>query len=151
MRRWRRWTSDETGSAALEFVTAGMILLLPITYLVLVMSAIQGGSFAVEGAARHAVRVFVQARTVAEARAEAQRAIDYTLADYGLEESAAAVSVTCSPRPSDCLRRLGQVTVTVQISVPLPLVPPALTLSTPLSIPLRGVSTEQVSRFWGGR
>ena len=51
MPRWRHWTEDE-GSASLEFITAGMILLLPLVYLVLVMAALQGGSLAVEGAAR---------------------------------------------------------------------------------------------------
>ena len=60
MPRWRRWTDDD-GNASLEFITAGMILLLPLVYLVLVVAAVQAGSLAVEGAARQAVRVFVQA------------------------------------------------------------------------------------------
>ena len=34
-------------------------------------------------------------------------------------------------------------------AVPLPLVPNVLALKTPLSIPMRATSTEQVSRFWG--
>ena len=45
---------SDGGSASLEFITAGMILLLPMVYLILTMSQIQGGSFAVEGAARGA-------------------------------------------------------------------------------------------------
>ena len=60
MLRWRRWNEDD-GTATLEFITAGLILLLPLVYLVLSMAAIQGGALAVEGAARQAVRVFVQA------------------------------------------------------------------------------------------
>jgi len=159
MRRWRRWASDpmrggvlgDEGSASLEFVTAGLILLLPLVYLVLTMAAIQGAALATEGAARQAVRVFVQAETPAEAEAQARRAVEFALADYGLRGSDARVAVRCTPRPSDCLTRRGRVTVTVGVSVPLPLVPPALTVHVPLAVPLEGSAAGQVSRFWGVR
>ena len=60
MQRSRPWTdAGERGSASLEFLTVGMILLVPLVYLVLALAAIQGGSLAVEGAARHAARVAV--------------------------------------------------------------------------------------------
>ena len=148
MLRSRRWTDDD-GSASLEFVTAGMILLVPIVYLVLTMSAIQAGALAVEGAARQAVRVFVQAEDAGSAQAAAIRAVEFALADHGIESSAASVAVTCSPRPGACLTRQGFVTVTVSVAVPLPLAPPALQGSFPLGIPLGATATQQVSRFWG--
>ena len=155
MRRWRRWASDrlrdDQGSASLEFVTAGLILLLPMVYLVLAMAAIQGAALATEGAARQAARVFVQAESPAQAEAEAHRAVEFTLADYGLSGSDARVSVRCAPHPSDCLTRRGRVTVTVAVSVPLPLVPPALSVHVPLAVPLEGSATGQVSRFWAVR
>jgi len=155
MRRWRRWASDrareESGSASLEFVSAGLILLLPLVYLVLTMAAIQGAALATEGAARQAVRVFVQAQTSAQAEAQAQRAVEFALADYGLSGSDARVDVRCAPHPNDCLTRRGRVTVTVAAFVPLPLVPPALTVHVPLAVPLEGSATGQVSRFWGVR
>jgi hypothetical protein len=128
----------------------GMILLLPIVYLVLTMAAIQAGALAVEGAARQAVRVFVQAGTEDEAEARAARAVEFGLADYGLDAADATVSITCSPRPSECLSRLGTVTVRVGVSVRLPLAPPVLTLDVPFSVPLQAVATERVSRFWSG-
>jgi Flp pilus assembly protein TadG len=152
MRQWRRFRRDlraEYGTASLEFVTAGMILLLPMVYLVLTMSALQAGSLAVEGAARQAVRVYVQAPDTRNAEAEAERAIRFALADYGLDSSAASVSISCSPRPADCLRRRAYVTITVGVSVSLPLVPSALTVDGPLTVPVRSTATEQVSRFWG--
>ena len=63
-----RWTAlSDDGSASLEFLTAGFILLLPIVYLILTVSSIQAGSLAVEGAARQAARVFVQADDTTEA------------------------------------------------------------------------------------
>lgn len=141
----------DTGSASLEFITAGMLLLLPLVYLVLVMSALQAGALAVEGAARQAARVFVQGDTVASATAQAERAIQFALADYGLDAADATVAVSCAPDPSECLTRLGTVTVDVGVSVTLPLVPPGLTLDVPLAVPLEATATQQVSRFWSGR
>ncbi len=148
-RRFRRRWCAEDGTASLEFVTAGMILLLPMVYLVLTMSALQAGSLAVEGAARQAVRVYVQAPDTPAAEGGAERAIRFALADYGLDPSAATVSISCSPRSSDCLRRRATVTITVGVTIGLPLVPPALSIGGPLTIPLRSTATEQVSRFWG--
>lgn len=152
MLRWRRFRNlldAENGTASLEFVTAGMILLLPMVYLVLTMSALQAGSLAVDGAARQAVRVYVQAADTREAEAEAERAIRFALADYGLDSSDASVVISCAPRAADCLRRRATVTITVGISVGLPLVPPGLSIDGPLTVPLRSIATEQVSRFWG--
>ena len=158
MRRWRHWISGrlagssdggERGSASLEFITVGLILLVPLVYLVLTMAAIQGASFAVEGAARQSVRVFVQADSEAEAGARADRAIRFALADAGLEGVEPRVSVACSPKPEACLTRRGTVTISVALTVPLPLVPPFLTLDVPLGVPLQATATEQVSRFWG--
>jgi Flp pilus assembly protein TadG len=150
MPRWKRWTDDD-GNASLEFITAGMILLLPLVYLVLVVSAVQAGSLAVEGAARQAVRVFVQARTVDEAQARAERAIQFGLEDYGLEAKDATVSISCQPKPTACLTRLGTVTVNIAVAVQLPLVPSAVTVDLPLSVPLKATATERVSRFWSGQ
>ncbi|MEO6942641.1 MAG: hypothetical protein ABI238_03200 [Terrimesophilobacter sp.] len=140
---------DVSGTASLEFITIGLLLLLPLVYLVLTMAAIQSAAFAVEGAARQAVRVFVQSDSESEASARAERAIRFALADAGLEGLEPQVSLTCSPHPRACLTRLGAVTISVTVTVPLPLVPPILDLSVPLGVPLQATSTEQVSRFWG--
>lgn len=145
MPRWRR-PSDE-GSSSLEFITTGLILLLPLVYLVLTMSAIQGGALAVEGASRQAARVYVQADDEADAVASADRAIAVALGDYGIDASDASVSVSCEPDPGDCLARHGFVTVTVEVTVGLPLVPPILDLDVPAGVPLSSTATEQVSRF----
>lgn len=141
--------SRDDGSAALEFVTAGFLLLIPLVYLVLAMAAIQGGALSVEGASRQAARVFVQAGDAGNAQARAQTAVDFALDDFGLNAAASTVTISCRPNPAACLTRRGFVTVTVTASVPLPLVPNVLSLKTPLSIPMRATSTEQVSRFWG--
>lgn len=150
MPRRRRWTDDE-GSATLEFLTVGMLLLVPIVYLVLALSSLENASFGVEGAARQASRVFVQSASEHEAESAAQTAVAVTLADYGLDADAAHVTVSCRPDPADCLIRRGYVTVSISATVPLPLIPSILTLNLPSGIPVQSVATEQVSRFRGSR
>jgi hypothetical protein len=151
MRRSRRWTDllGDDGSASIEFITVGILMLVPTVYLVLALSSIQSASFAVEGAARQASRVFVQAETVAQAQAAASRAIAVTLADYGLDAADARVVITCRPNPADCLTRRGFVTVTIATVAPLPLFPAVLETGIPPGVPIDSVATEQVSRFAG--
>lgn len=154
MRRARRWAEAlrrDGGSASIEFLTVGMLLLVPTVYLVLAVASIQSASFAVEGAARQASRVFVQAPTVPAGEAAAERAIAVTLADYGLDRTDAVVAITCRPAPADCLARRGFVTVAVSVVAPLPLFPSALGTDLPLGVPIDSVATEQVSRFAGSR
>lgn len=139
----------ERGSASVEFLTVGMLLLVPTVYLVLTLAAVQSASFAVEGAARQASRVFVQSESLGAAQSAAATAIAVTLADYGLDAADARVEVTCAPDPADCLTRRGFVTVTVSTVVPLPLLPPVLGVDAPPGVPITATSTEQVSRFAG--
>jgi Flp pilus assembly protein TadG len=146
-----RLARDEGGSASLEFVTVGLLLLVPTVYLVLALSTLESASFGVEGAARHATRVFVQSPSEGAAESAASTAIAVTLADYGLDPQNARVSVSCRPNPANCLTRRGFVTVTVSTVVPLPLMPPVLSLHLPAGIPVQSVATEQVSRFWGSK
>jgi len=158
----RRWASrivarlrglarDDSGSASLEFITVGVLLLVPTVYLVLALSALESASFGVEGAARQAARVFVQSESEGAAAASAATAVQVTLADYGLDADNAQVSITCRPNPANCLTRRGYVTVTITTTVPLPLMPPVLQLHLPAGIPVQSVATEQVSRFWGSK
>lgn len=140
--------ADDSGSASLEFITAGLVLLVPLVYLVLAMSSIQAGSLAVEGAARQASRVFVQSGDVATGQSSAIRAVEFALTDHGIDPDSASIVVTCAPVPSNCLTRRGFVTVTVELSAPLPLVPPVLVGDFPVAVPLSASSTQQVSRFW---
>jgi len=146
--RLRRAGHDDAGSASLEFITAGLLLLVPLVYLVLTISAIQSASLATEGAARQAARVYVQAPTDAAGRAGAARALELALDDHGVDGEV-ALSIRCTPRPDFCHTRQGWVSVDVAVEVPLPLVPPVLELRVPLAVPIESTATQQVSRFWG--
>ncbi len=150
-RRWTDPVAAESGSASLEFIGAGLLLLVPLVYLVLTLSAVQCAALAVDGAARQATRIFVQAESAGASRSAAARAIEVTLADYGVDSADASVVIECRPRPSACLTRRGFVTITIRVVVPLPLAPPALDLGLPAGLPVSATATEQVSRFWGSR
>ena len=149
MRQWRRLQSD-SGSASIEFVTAGVLLLVPFVYLVLALAAVQGAAFAVEGAARQAARVYVGAGTAADGRQRAEVAVRYALGDFGVDEGTAQVTISCSPQPSVCLQRGGLVTVAVRAVVPLPLLPVGLSSSLPTGIPVESTSSQRVSMLWVG-
>jgi len=148
-RRWSEGVVSDTGSASLEFITAGLILLVPLVYLVVTMSVLQGGAFAAEGAARQAARAYVQAPDEASANARAQRAVEFALADYGIAADSAEVGIGCASSRTGCLARLSAVTITVRIHVSLPLMPEVLSLPSAASIPVEATATQVVSRFWG--
>ena len=153
MRLSKRWTEragGEDGSASIEFVVAGLLMLVPLVYLVLALSAVQAAAFATEGSARQAARAYVRSETPADAGVAVDRAVRIGLADYGLDASSAEVVVACSPEPARCLTRRGTVAVTVRVSVPLPLLPAAVQASTPLAVPVEGRAVQAVARFWAG-
>lgn len=147
-----KWSSEraaaEEGTASLEFLVAGVILLVPLIYLVLALAALQAGAMAVEGAARQAARVYVQSATATEARERAARAVEFALTDHGLKPDTSTLDIDCVSPVTHCLTRSGMVQVTVRVRVPLPLVPDVLNLERAASIPVEATSVHEVSRFW---
>lgn len=148
--RYANGCSDR-GSASLEFITAGLLMLVPLVYLILTLGAIQSAALATEGAARQAARVFVQAESNAAGAAAAERALELALDDHGIDAQGTSLAISCRPRSGECLTRRGWVTIDIAVRVPLPLVPPVFDLRVPLAIPVEASATQQVSRFWGAR
>lgn len=153
--KWReRWGEsrrlewrEDSGSAALEFVTAGMLLLIPVVYLVIVLAQVQAAALATEGAARHAARVFVDSPTVDLASARASQSVHDALADFALSaDNISAYSVTCSTA-NDCLRPGSRVRVSLSYEVALPFVPHIFNLERYVRIPVTATAMQTVSRF----
>lgn len=134
---------EERGSAVVEFVFLGVLLLVPVVYLVLTVGQVQGGSFAVVGAADQAAKVFVDARTPQEADARAREAARLALADFGFAPEQAVVDIACS---DECLAPGSTVTVVVRLEVPLPLVP-SVAGAYPSAATVDSTSTQIVERF----
>lgn len=139
--------SREEGSAALEVLVLGVLLLVPLVYLVLTLASLQGAAFAAEGAARQAARALTLA-AAAEAdsgRAGADDAVAVALADWKVPRRGASVAVTC--RPADCTAARSEVVVRVRVAAPLPLLPPGLGLDAPGTIPVEAAAVQRVSMF----
>src|SRR5689334_20678554 len=132
--------SREHGSAAVEVLVLGVLLIVPLVYLVLTVAALQGAAFAAEGAARQAARSLALAPDDAAGRAAADRAAAVALEDWRIEASAATVEVRCSPDPGDCSTPRGTVDVRVRVAAALPLMPPALDVDAPAGVPVEARS-----------
>lgn len=135
----------ESGSAPIEFLSVGLLLLVPLVYLVLTLSALQAASFAAEGVARQAARVYALAPTDAEGRARMAASVATGLADWHLPTSALQLGLACSP--GECRTPRGTVTVTARLAVALPLMPPALHLGAPASIAVTARASQRMSMF----
>lgn len=108
----------EEGSAVLEFVFLGLLLLVPVVYLILTAGQLQAGSFAAVGAADQAAKVYVAAESAGQADSQARQAALLVLSDFGFDHSAAVIGIRCS---AECLTPGSSVTVDVLLTVPLPL------------------------------
>jgi Flp pilus assembly protein TadG len=147
--RWRRGISvrdAEEGSAIVEFVFLGVLLLVPIVYLIVALGRIQAGALAVEQGAREAGRAFVTApdETTAVARARAAATLAYQ--DQGFAAPGRdQVAIVCNASP--CLSANGRVTVKSSITVVLPGVPGFLNRLIPVQVTLSAAHVATVNEF----
>lgn len=148
MHRWRPWKlSDERGSASLEFLTLGTLLIVPLAYLMLTLSALQEASIAGESAARSAARVLAADPESSELLALAEATIGLATSDHGFESNAVDQRVHCSSPTSACATPGSIISVTVTIAVPLPFAPNLTGGAAPISIPTSSTSSFAVTRF----
>lgn len=148
MHRWRLWMlRNDRGSASLEFLTLGTLLIVPLAYLMLTLSALQGASIAGESAARSAARVLAADPESSEMQALAESTIALAAADHGFDAGAVEQHVHCDSPTSGCATPGSVVSVTITISVPLPFAPVLTEGAGPLSIPTSSTSSFTVTRF----
>lgn len=150
--RWahRRRAGGETGRAIVEFIFLGVVLLVPLAYLVGTLAATQAATFAVTTAAREAGRAYATADTEAAGLARARAAAAVSFEDYGhlAGEAGSDLTIVCDGAP--CLRPEGRVTVTATLTVRLPMVPDFLAGAVPTIMPVSATHVATVDRF-GGR
>jgi hypothetical protein len=109
----------ERGSATIEFLVAGLLLLVPIVYLVIALGLGQNASLGAEATAR-----FV---------------------GYGLDPAALTVRAECFPAGDECPSAGSTIVVTVETTVGLPLMPDVFDGRT--SVPVTGTATYRVERL----
>lgn len=151
MRRWSHWGRNDDGSAALEFITVGVILLVPLAYLIITLGTVQQAMLGAEAAARHTARVIGQAENAADAADRGDAVLASVIDEYDLNAADVDVSVTCTPAGADCPRSGATVVVTVSTRVSLPFVPEIFGLDRATQIPLEAAAAQKVSRLWGER
>lgn len=137
-RRSRR--SDERGNAMVEFTWLGILLLVPLVWIMLAVFDVQRGAYSVSAAARAGARAYTLADSDADGLARAHRAIDLAMTDQGLKPSDATVHISCTTNP--CHSPGGVVTVRVHSQVALPWMPailgraPSFALDSSQSMPV---------------
>ena len=150
MPRWNRWAGEEDGSAALEFIVVGVILLVPLVYLMLALGAVQEQTLGAEAAARHTARAMGQAPDAPSATARGDAIIAEVVEEYGMDPGSVQVAIACTPASATCPAPGATVIVTVTTRVSLPFVPPILGLDQATAIPVEASAAQKISRVWGG-
>ena len=136
----------EDGSAIVEFVFLGVLLLIPLVYLTMAVARVQAGSYAVTTAAREAGRAFVTAEAGQDPAARARAASEVAFRDQGFVD-VGTLGITCSASP--CLTPEARIETTTRVTVPLPLVPAFARDVVPLEVPLTASYLSVVDRFRG--
>jgi hypothetical protein len=132
---------SEQGSAIVEFHFLGLLLLVPLVYILLTVLDVQRASYGVTQAAREAGRIYIATGDEAAARLAARVA----LTDQGLEPGDADIWIRCSATP--CYQPGAEVVITVGTTVRLPFVPDALAGAVHAQIPVDATHASVIDRF----
>lgn len=136
---------DERGSALVETVWLGVLLLLPMLWIVLSVFEVQRGAFGVEAAARSSARAYALAGDDALGRSRAEAAARQALSDQGLEDAPIGLDISCTTAP-DCHSGTSVITVVVATEVSLPFLPDLLGAGQP-SFALDATHTVPIGRY----
>lgn len=143
-RRGRR--TGEQGSALVELTWLGILLLIPMLWIVMSVFEVQRGAFGVSAAARAAGRAYALAPTDAEGKRRAEQVARQALADQGLNNVPLDVLVSCTPYPANCHSGTSIITVHISSRVDLPLMPEVLGGNAP-SFALDATHTVPIGQF----
>ncbi len=138
----RASASGDAGNALVEFTYLGVLLMVPLLYVLLTVFQVQRAAFGVTEAARQAGRAHATADTVAAGLARAEAAATMALQDQGLHaDGPPEITSTAGLSPD------AQVTTTVLYRVTLPLFGGLFQGTVPPNIPVRATHVEYVDRF----
>jgi Flp pilus assembly protein TadG len=126
VKRYASRRRDHRGSALVEVTWLGILLLVPMLWILLSVFEVQRGAFGVEAAARSAARAYALAGNDDEGTRQAELVARRALADQGLGSAPLSVRITCTPYPADCHSGTSVITVRIESRVDLPLMPEVL-------------------------
>jgi len=143
----RRLRGGDDGSASLEFVVLGVLLLVPLAYLLISVFAVQSAAYGASAASREAGRAYVQAPVGSVPGERAYAAAMVALQDHGIELAPEQLTIICSADP--CLTPGAAVSIRVDVLVSLPWVPKVFG-EAPATVAVHGQHTAVVDRFVPG-
>jgi len=136
--------ANDSGSAMIEFIVIGLLLTLPVFYLVITLARLQAGTYAVAAAARESSRMFVTAPDDASGARRSQAAAALAYADQGFVDKG-TLRIRCSEQP--CLSPDSVIEGVTDLDVDLPLLPDFLRAIVPSTIHLHSRHAEVVDHF----
>lgn len=142
--RHRLGAAGDRGSALVEFIVIGLLLTLPVFYLVITLARLQAGAYAVAAAARESSRMFVTADGDVSGQLRSHAAGAMAFADQGFPGEG-SVEIRCSTRP--CLYPDSVIEGIADLDVELPLIPDFLRDAVPSSIHLHSRHAEVVDHY----
>jgi len=140
--RWRLLAGrSERGSAMVEFHFLGIVLMMPLVYILVAVFSVQSATYGVTQAAREAGRVFVASGE----RPAAERAAELALADHRVEPERAVLSIAGEAQP--CFIAGAESSVVVRPGVDLPLLPAVFADTVNAHLPVRAEHTAVVDKY----
>lgn len=137
---------DQRGNGMVEMVWLGLLLLLPLLWIVLSVFEVQRGAFGVSAASRAAARAYALAPNDLAGEQRAESVAQHALADQGLTGVPVRVTVTCTPYPHSCHSGTSVITVRVDSAVTLPFLPDVLGGGSP-TFRVSSSSTVPIGRY----
>ena len=116
----RRRAFEDQGSAVLEFLIIGLLVLVPLLYVLLTVLRVESAVMASTQAVREAGRAFMMADSSSQGRLQALAAARLAMADQGFDMSAASLSITCG---QTCLAPSSSAHIRLDWRVNLPWIP----------------------------
>lgn len=121
--RGRGRRARESGSALVELTCLGLLLLIPLVYVIVSIVTVQRSAFGATEAARAAGRAYILAPDVEAARTRAFDAARVAMSDQGVDLAPTDLVISCLPAPESCLQPGSSVEVRLDLEVGLPMVP----------------------------
>ena len=140
----------ERGNAVLEFVVLSTFLMVPLIYIIIAVTQVQGSAYGVTEATREAGRAYVDAATSVDASREACTAATIALRNQVDTpfDCANQLHVSCDS-DAGCSAGLvpGEtIRIEIDLTVGLPFLPSSV-FGHPLSVPVRAVHDEIVDPY----
>lgn len=139
----RRRLAQERGSAIVEFTFLGVLLMVPLAYVVLCVFTVQKAAYAVTQATREAGRAFVTASSAEEGEVRARAAAALALRDHGLPPAAPVIGCPAA----GCLAPGETHRFSLDLLVDLPGLPKVFDGAAPARIRVAATHDQVADRF----